>query len=481
MKVAIIGGGIAGLATAFHLQQLGKGQIEYTLIDNASRFGGKIASVTENGFVVEGGPDSFMTQKVAGLELCRAVGLEKELMGTNQVARKVFVWSDGRLQPMPDGVTLIIPTKITPFLKSTLLTWPGKLRMGLDLFIPKRKNDDDESLAHFIRRRLGNEALDRIAAPMIAGIYVADAEALSLKSTFPRFLDMEKKYGSLLGGMLYQKYEAARAKWKARKSGGVSKTPPPGFMTLKSGLQGLPEAIVARLDPKALLPNRTVTSIQHNGSEYDLVLSDGTHLSVDALVFATPAYVTAQLLRRLDSTLAEKLQKIRYVSTATVSLGFKRSEVEHPLSGFGFVVSRSEKRKLMACAWSSTKFNNRTPDDKHVLIRAFVGGANAEGLAEQNETALVKMVRDEMQETLGITATPVITKVYRWHKANPQYDVGHDLRIAEIERLTAQHSGLYLAGAAYHGVGVPDCIADGKRVAQEIVAKMNTVPTKVRT
>jgi oxygen-dependent protoporphyrinogen oxidase len=200
---------------------------------------------------------------------------------------------------------------------------------------------------------------------------------------------------------------------------------------------------------------------------------------VDAVVFATPAYVSAQLIRRLDTTLADKLRKIRYVSTATVSLGYKRSEVEHPLSGFGFVVSRSEKRKIMACAWSSTKFNNRAPEG-NVLIRAFVGGANAENLAEQSETSLVKMVRDEMQEMLGITATPVLTKVYRWHKANPQYDVGHLDLVDEIESLAAKHPGIYLAGAAYRGVGVPDCIADGKRAAQAIVAKIGTVPLKAQ-
>jgi oxygen-dependent protoporphyrinogen oxidase len=474
MKVAIVGGGIAGLATAYYLQQLGQGAIEYVLVESTPQFGGKIKSERENGFVIEGGPDSFHSQKVVAVELCHNLGLKEEIIGTNLAARKVFVWSRGQLRQMPEGVMLIIPTKITPFLKSRLISWPGKLRMGLDVFIPRRKGDADESLAHFVRRRLGNEALDRIAGPMVAGIYVADAEHMSLKSTFPRFLDMEKKYGSLLRGILTQKSAALITKFKEkRKKGnnnGNDKAPNANFITLRSGLQGLPEAITARLNPAALLNNRSVVNVRRDGQGYLLTLSDGTYINADAVVFATPTYVTAQILQDLDSKLADKLKTIRYVSTATVSLGFKRSEIEHPLSGFGFVVPRSEKRKIIACAWSSTKFNFRAPDE-HVLIRAFVGGAQSEELAEQSEEILVQMVRDEMAAAMGITATPVLTKVYRWHKANPQYDLGHLERVAEIDRLTALHKGLYLAGAAFRGVGVPDCIADGKRAAEEIVSK----------
>lgn len=474
MKVAIIGGGITGLTTAFYLHQLGQGKIEYVLIDNASRLGGKIISDRENGFVVEGGPDSFITQKSGALDLCKALNLNNELLGTNDAARKVFVWSGGKLRQMPEGVMLIIPTKIMPFLKSTLITWPGKMRMGLDAFIPRRKTDDDESLAHFVRRRLGHEALDRIAEPMIAGIYVADAEHLSLKATFPRFLDMEKKYGSLLRGMLAQKYAAFKAKRQAKKqppapANGANK-PGSSFMTLRGGLQRLTEEIVARLNPDALLLNRTVKTIRQTENGYDLHLSDGTYLKADLVVFATPAYASGEMLSELDPALAAKLKQIRYVTTATVSLGFKRSEIEHSLSGFGFVVPRSEKRKIIACAWSSTKFNHRAPDDC-VLIRAFVGGAQAEHLAEQDEATLAQLVRDEFRDALGITATPVLTKVYRWQKANPQYEVGHLETVAELERLAAGHKGLYLAGAAYRGVGVPDCIADGKKVAEEIAAK----------
>ncbi|NWJ47642.1 MAG: protoporphyrinogen oxidase [Chloroflexi bacterium] len=475
MKVAIIGGGMAGLSATYYLQQLGQGAIDYVLIESSSQFGGKVSTIRESNFVVEGGPDSFHALKTAAVDLCRALNLDEELIGTNTEARKVFVWSRGKLRRMPEGVMLIIPTKITPFLKSGLISWPGKLRMGLDLFIPRRKDDSDVSLADFVRRRLGKEALDRIAGPMVAGIYVADADHMSLKSTFPRFLEMEKKYGSLLRGIITQKLETARSKKKEKDSLNTpGKAPNSNFLTLRGGLQRLPEALVEKLNPRSLLLNRKVETIRREGTTYDLTLDDGSHIKADAVVFATPTYVTSDIVKGLDSKLSEKLKTIRYVSTATVSLGYRRREVEHSLSGFGFVVPRSEKRKIIACAWSSTKFNWRAPEG-YVLVRAFVGGASAEELAEQDEASLLQMVREEMRDSLGINATPILNKVFRWRKGNPQYDVGHEERVAEIDRLTTQHEGLYMAGAAFRGVGVPDCIADGKRVAQLIAEKAKTL------
>lgn len=463
-KVVIVGGGIAGLATAYFLQERGHGAVEYSLIESAPSFGGKIVSSHEKGFIVEGGPDSFITQKTAALELCRALGLGSQLIGTNDAARRVFVWSRGRLRPMPEGVMLIVPSKITPFLKSSLITWRGKLRMGLDAVIPPRRGDGDETLAHFVRRRLGAEALDKIAEPMIAGIYVADAENLSLKSTFPRFLDMEQKYGSLIRGVMLQRSNGSTS--SSRSSNGNSA--PSMFMTLGEGLQQLTEALVAHLDPEALSVNHRVVALNREKEAYKLTLEDGAPVRADAVVFATPAYVTAELLRNADPELASALQRIRYVSTATVSLGFKRAEIDHPLDGFGFVVPRSERRKIIACTWSSTKFNLRAPED-HVLLRAFVGGAHAEELAERDDDALAGIVRAELRAMMGIEATPTLTRVYRWHKANPQYEVGHQERVVSIERLVSRHPGLYVTGAAYHGVGIPDCIQDGARVADQIM------------
>ncbi len=469
-KVVIIGGGIAGLATAYYLHERGRGAVDYTLIESAPYLGGKIVSAREKGFIVEGGPDSFLTTKTAALELCRALGLDDQLIGTNDAGRKVFVWSRGKLRAMPDGVMLIIPTKIMPFVQSSLISWQGKLRMGMDALIPPRRDDGDESLSHFVRRRLGAEALDKIAEPMIAGIYVADAENLSLQSTFPRFLDMEKKYGSLLRGVIAQK----RASQGNRNGNGSGKPTTSMFMTLRGGLQQLVEAMVARLNQDALVLNRCVMTVKREGDhqgdlgQYIVTLNDGTQIRADDVVFATPAYVTADFVQSIDPGLAEKLRAIRYVSTATVSLGFKRSELSHPLDGFGFVVPRSEKRNILACTWSSTKFNDRAPVG-YALVRAFIGGAHAEHLVDQDDATLAEIARAELRAMMGITATPVLTKVYRWQKANPQYEVGHAARIADIDQRVAQYPGLHLAGGAYHGVGIPDCIESGMRAAEKIL------------
>jgi oxygen-dependent protoporphyrinogen oxidase len=466
--VAIVGGGIAGLSAAYYLQELGRGQVSYTLIESDRRLGGKIVSSHENGFVVEGGPDSFLTTKTAALDLCRALGLGDELIGTNDAGRKVFIWSRGQLRAMPEGVMLIVPTKIMPFVSSPLISWPGKLRMGMDALIPPRREDGDESLSNFVRRRLGAEALDKIAEPMIAGIYVADAENLSLQSTFPRFLDMERKYGGLLRGVIAQK--RASAAHKANGSGnGNGRSANSMFMTLRGGLQQMIDAIQTRLGPASLMLDRSVLRVTREGAACTLALSDGTTLRADDVIFATPAFATADAIEGIDPILARSLRQIRYVSTATVSFGFRRSELEHRLDGFGFVVPKSEKRRILACTWSSTKFDGRAPDG-FVLVRAFIGGARSERLVDEDDDALAAMTRDELRAMMGIKAAPVLTQVYRWNKANPQYEVGHQARVAEIDRLAAQHSGLHLAGGAYHGVGIPDCIESAKRVVDKILA-----------
>jgi oxygen-dependent protoporphyrinogen oxidase len=455
-QIVIIGGGIAGLATAYHLHK--RGATEYKLIESAPTFGGKIISARVNDFVVEGGPDSFLTTKPAALDLCRELGLGDQLIGTNDAARKVFVWNRGKLRAMPDGVMLIIPTKIMPFATSSLISPLGKLRMGMEWFIPPRRDDGDESLAQFVRRRLGAEALDRIAEPMIAGIHVADAEYLSLQSTFPRFLDMEKKYGGLLRGVLAQKRASNGRNYPSRVS---------MFMTLRGGLQSLVETIVARLNRDALIANRRVVGVTQSEAGYRVALSDGASLDADAVVFASPAYATADLIQSLDPALATSLRAIRYVSTATVSLGFRRADLTHPLDGFGFVVPRSEKRKITACSWSSTKFNQRAHRD-HALVRAFIGGAHAEHLAEQDDETLAQMARAELRAMMGVTAEPILTQVYRWRKANPQYAVGHQARVANLEQHGERYPGLHFVGSAYRGVGLPDCIQDGARVAEKI-------------
>lgn len=462
-KTAIIGGGITGLATAFYLQEYARGAVDYVLLESASQLGGKITSVRENGFIVEGGPDSFLTQKAVILDLCRVLGLEDQLIGSNRANSATYVWSREHLHPMPEGMMLMAPTMILPFLRSRLISWRGKLRMGMEIWIPENASDEDESLASFVRRRLGEEALEKIAAPLMAGIHAADPEKLSLKSTFPMFLEMEKKHGSILRAMMASK--------RVQESREPQQKRAPMFMSLRGGLQQLVAALLAQLDPQCVRPNSRVLAVKPYIDQYKITLSDGSCILADDVVFATPTYITADLVQQISPALAFRLRAIHYVSTATVSLGFKRSEIGHALNGSGFIVPREENRKITACSWSSEKFNHRAPDDC-VLMRVFVGGARAESLAEQSEAALVRLARQELQAIMGISATPVLAKAYRWHRASPQYEVGHQARIAEIEQVAACHSGLYLAGAAYHGAGIPDCVKSGMKTALEIVTKL---------
>lgn len=458
-KTVIVGGGIAGLATAFYLQE--SGAVDYTLIECSPRWGGKITSTAEKGFLVEGGPDSFITQKTSALDLCKRLGLGDQLVGSNTGKNAAtFVWSKGRLHPMPEGMMLMAPTMVLPFLRSKLISWPGKLRMGMEMVIPPRQNDEDESLASFVRRRLGSEALNKIAGPLMGGIHAADPEMLSLKSTFPMFLDLEKTNGSLLRGMMKRP--------KHKPVPGAKRLPM--FMSLRGGLTQLADAMVAQLSPASLRLGRCAVSVHPEAHRYRIMLDDGGSILADDVVFATPSYVTADLVQQIDSSLASRLRNIRYVSTATVSLGFKRSDIQHPMQGAGFIVPRTEGRRITACSWSSIKFDHRAPDDS-VLLRVFIGGALAEDLAEQDVPELIQLAREELQIIMGITATPVLASAYRWHKANPQYELGHEERMNELDQVLAGFPGLHLAGAAYRGAGIPDCIQSGIKVAKSITQR----------
>ena len=460
-KTVIVGGGIAGLATAFYLQEFGSSN--YTLIECSPTCGGKITSTSRDGFLIEGGPDSFITQKPAALNLCKRLGLGDQLVGSNTGKQATtYVWSGGRLHPMPEGMMLMAPTMVLPFLRSSLISWPGKIRMGMELFIPKLNSTQDESLASFVRRRLGTEALNKIAGPLMGGIHAADPEKLSLSSTFPMFQDMEKKHGSLLRGMMK----------RPKRGTANSSKPTPMFMTLRGGLQQLSDALVAQLPAHTVRSGCTVLNVRPHEAQYQVLLSDGSSILADHIVFATPSYVTADLVQQTDPTLASRLRAIRYVSTATVSLAFRRADIAHPMQGAGFIVPKSEGRNITACSWSSAKFPHRAPDDS-VLLRVFIGGALAEDLAEQDEPALIELARNELRTIMGITAAPILAKAYRWNKANPQYDLGHGSRITEIEQSLTDFPGLYLAGAAYRGAGLPDCIQSGIIAARSIAERVH--------
>lgn len=447
----IVGGGIAGLTTAFYAQRLDR-DLRMTIIEKDHQMGGKITTETPNGFVIEGGPDSFITQKPWGYQLCQDLGIEDQLIGTNDDRRKTYILRRGKLRKMPDGLMLVVPTRFMPFALSPLISPWGKLRMGLDLFIKPRMDDSDESLADFMRRRLGQEALEVLGEPLMGGIHVADAEKLSLKTTFPRYMDIERKYGSLTKGMI-----------AARKN-----RPPaskPLFMTPKNGTGQIVEALEAQIEAD-IISGTAVESVMSQESGAQVTLADGRQLLGDAVVIATPAYVTAKILADVPQELTDLLNGIRYVSSATVSLGFKADEFKHPLDGFGFVIPRTEPTQLFACTWTSTKFDHRTPEDS-VLLRAFVGGAHQEELVDLDDDSMIAMVRGELKKILGVSAEPRVVRVYRWHKANPQYDVGHLDRVDQIEALLPPH--IYVTGSPYRGGGIPDCTHQGQQTAEAVV------------
>jgi oxygen-dependent protoporphyrinogen oxidase len=461
LRVIVVGGGISGLSTAYHLQESARARgvsLDCTIVEGTSRLGGKVVTHREAGFVLEGGPDCFLTQKPWALELCRKLGLSDRLIGTNEASRKVNILWKGKLHRLPEGVLLIIPTRLLPFALSPLFSPLAKLRMGLDLVIPPRRDPGDETVAAFVRRRLGGEALDKIAEPLMGGIHVSDPERQSLLATFPRFADIERKHGSLIRGIL-----------AGRRSRPANGKPLPTFMTLRGGLEELVTTLVGRLDGVRVLLGRRVVGLAPNSAgSYHVRLDDGAEALADAVVLATPARIAADLVAGLDEGLADRLRAIRYVSTATVSLGYRRDTFPHPLDGFGFVIPSKERRRITACTWTSTKFDDRAPADG-VLVRCFLGGPSDEAPALLPEAEMALLAREELRALMGIAVEPIITQVHRWRDGHPQYDVGHLDRLAEIDRLRTAHPGLYLCGSSYRGVGLPDCIHSGALVAEDIL------------
>ena len=468
--VTIIGGGISGMSTAWYLQkeaEAGTVDLDYTLLESSDHWGGKICSQPVEGedgapFLVEGGPDSFITQKPWALQLVRELGLEHEVLPSNDSQRKVYVLNNGKPTPLPDGVLLIVPTKFTPFALSPLISPLGKLRMGMDLFIPAKRDGEDETLAQFIQRRLGTEALDKIAEPLMSGIYNAEAERQSLLATFPRFRAMEEKHGSLIKGMLASR----RARAQAPKAPADGRKPLTVFVSLRGGMGQLVDALKSRLNGDCRL-NTGVESVSEEPSGgYRLQLHDGTSMQTDAVVLAVPSFVAAGMIKDVAPVAADRLQEIRYVSTGTISFAFRRSELDLTVNGFGVVVPRSEKRPINAITLSSVKFEHRAPDDC-LLLRVFFGGSRSPETMKLDDEKLVAMVREELRSIMGITADPLFHQIYRWHEANPQYDVDHLPLIDAAE--AALPPALYVTGSPYRGVGIPDCVHQAQTTAQAIL------------
>jgi oxygen-dependent protoporphyrinogen oxidase len=461
LKLVVVGGGITGLAAAHRAVELARErstELDLTLVEARDRLGGTIATERAGGFLVEAGPDSFLSEKPWALALCRRLGVENRLMPTDDRFRKVFVWRAGRLYSLPDGFQLLAPTKLGPFVRSGLFSWPGKLRMALDLVLP-RGVSDDESLGAFVRRRLGREALERVAQPLVAGIYTADPDDLSLAATMPRFCELERRERSVILGL----WRANRRAPQAGTSGARWSL----FVTFQGGMEEMVTALASRLPPGAVLLKHRVDGIERNGRGWRVLGGLGPAVEADQVIVAAESYTASRILRYVDPALATLLGEIPYASSATVTFGYRRADVPHPLDGFGFVVPRTERRSVLACTFSSVKYPGRAPDGQ-VLLRCFVGGALNEGVLESDDGALIAGARDELREALGVTAEPMLTRVARWTKAMPQYHVGHGGRVEAIERCVAALPGLQLAGGAYRGVGIADCVRSGEAAADRV-------------
>jgi protoporphyrinogen/coproporphyrinogen III oxidase len=472
-RIAIIGGGISGLNAAFSLEKAraAGANLEYTLFEASQRLGGCLASDRIEGCLVEAGPDSFLTEKPWAAALCKELGIADQLIGSNDSQRKTYIVVHGRLIVMPDGLMFMVPTQLMPTVLSPLFSWSTKLRMAQELLHPPRPMQDDETVAQLVERHFGAEVVDRLADPLLSGVYGGEAGKLSARAVLPRFVEMEEKYGSLSRAML-----AAHKKMAA-----VSKTqaPRPLFTSLRDGMQQMLDALIARLRPDSIRLRQHVRRIyaENGGWRVSLEMTDDEQF--DAVIVATPANVAGVLLDGVDRDLARNLLDITYSSSVTVTLGYYKQQLANLPPGFGFLVPRSEGTRMLACTFVHNKFPHRAPEDKGIL-RCFLGGARDEAVLGLNDDEMLETVRRELSDIVKLEAPPIFARVYRWREAMAQYEPGHIARVAQIEKRVAEIPGLALAGNAYHGIGVPDCIRSGNAAAKKVAQLTpESQPTRV--
>ncbi|WP_110933389.1 protoporphyrinogen oxidase [Paenibacillus bouchesdurhonensis] len=465
-KVVIVGGGLTGLSAAFYIRKFYKEKgckPEIIILEKDKVLGGKIETLHRDGFVIEKGPDSFLARKTAMIDLAHELEIDHELVSTNPEAKKTYIVNQGRLHPMPSGLVLGVPTELGPFLKTGLVSWRGKFRALMDLVRAPRQSAEDESLGDFIERRLGAEVLSNMTEPLLAGIYAGDTYRLSLQSTFPQFGEMERKYGSLIKGMM-------TGKKPVETHTGTKKS---AFLTFRQGLQSLVHALVHDLDDVGQRLETKVSSIEHTGNDqagYTVVLASGERIFADDVVVTTPAFAAADLLRPLVDV--SELDAINYVSVANVVLAFEREDVSGSFDGSGFLVPRKEGRNITACTWTGVKWLHTSPEDK-MLLRCYVGRFGDEEKVSYPDADLIELVRKDLRELMNITAEPLFVEITRLPKSMPQYPVHHLQHIAEFrDRLNRELPGVYATGAAFDGVGLPDCIRQAKEMAEQMADKL---------
>ncbi|HEV7904784.1 MAG TPA: protoporphyrinogen oxidase [Pyrinomonadaceae bacterium] len=500
-RIVVVGGGISGLAAAHKLIEHARTHdpaLEVLLLESSSRPGGTVRTYEREGFLLEGGPDAFISEKPEALALSKQLGLETRLLETNAAHRRSFIVRGGRLRPVPEGFQLLAPSRFWPFVTTDIFSWAGKARMALELFLPRRANAaqggevDDESLAQFVRRRFGREALERMAQPMVGGIYTADPEQLSLRATMPRYLEMERNHRSVIRAMWRARRRSSTAADETRSTSGARYSL---FLSFDGGMQTLTDRLAHELPHGTARLNTRVEAIKFdvqtgrwklrvsaNNTAGEAAASVSTSekeatraveiIEADGVCLALPAYASAQLLGDVDASLAAELDSIPYASTATVNLAFRRDSIPHALEGFGFVVPYIERRKVIACTFSSVKFAGRAPEG-YALLRAFVGGALQPEMYALDEDEMLAAVREDLRALLGIEHAPLFAHVEKWPRSMAQYHLGHLARVARIRAHLRRFPSLQLAGNAYGGAGLPDCIRSGHVAADGLWRAVN--------
>ncbi|HLH07599.1 MAG TPA: protoporphyrinogen oxidase [Terriglobales bacterium] len=471
-RIAIVGGGISGLAAATIVERARRegAAVEFTLFERGSRLGGVMITDHVDGCLVEAGPDSFLTEKSWGLDFCRSLGLGDQIIGSNDNERKTYILVNGRLVSIPDGLMFMVPTKLLPTITSPLFSWSTKIRMGLEYFhAPKLCTNGDESVAQLVERHYGREMVQRLADPLLAGVYGGDAESLSAAAVLPRFVDMEKRYGSLSRGMLAARKKMA-AMMREKHGANHQSAPRPLFSSLKAGMQQLVDAVADFLPRESMQLNREVTAILYDGTQWRLVTAAGVEV-FEGLIIATPAQLAGRLISGVAPPLANELLDVSYSSSVTVTGVYDRADLRNLPPGFGFLVPRNEGKRMLACTFVHNKFPHRAPEDRGI-IRTFLGGLRDASVLAQSDEEILAIVRRELKEIVGLEAEPRAERVYRWNRSMAQYGPGHMARVRHIQSASNQLHSFALAGNAYEGIGVPDCIASGTVAAADVVEQL---------
>jgi protoporphyrinogen/coproporphyrinogen III oxidase len=460
-RIAIVGGGIAGLSAAFYLEKARQGgaPLQWTLFEKSDRLGGVIQTERRDNFVLEAGPDSFLTIKPEAARLCHELGIDDQLISSNDAERKTYILVKGRLVPIPQGLEFMVPTRVWPMATTPLFSFKTKLRMAAELFSSARKNASDESVGDFVRRHFGPEMVDRVAEPLLAGVYGGNAEHLSLRAVLPRFAEMEREHGSLVRATL-------KAKAQARRGA----KPQPLFSSLKNGMQQMVDALVRALPQSSIRLQQEDLAVRQVQVKGDWQIeSAGINERFQAVLLAVPAPAAAGVLRQFHPALIEGLARIQYTSSVAVALAYDEAGLP---PGHGFLVPRSEGRKIMACTFVHKKFSHRAPDGKK-LLRCFFSSSRMPDLLTHSDEAFQQFARQELKEILGLTAEPIFARTFRWERAMAQYETGHLDRVAEMEKIVPAMPGFHIIGNSFHGIGVPDCIKSARQAVEQITSSVS--------